>query len=119
MSTELNRYPYASEVTRLRKVAAGRDRYGNDIFTTAEEPLDGAVVWPLEATERTDERQQVFLGMKMVLPTGYTVSETDQFRIGNDPALWEVNSARNWQWHPNPFTGDTAGFEVVLQRVTG
>ncbi len=116
---DLNRYPYSSSVTRVRRQVIGRDRYGNDKYSDVETPIDGAIVWPLEATERTDERQQVFLGMKMVLPDGYEVLETDRFRIGNKPALWEVNSARDWRDHKNPWTNDESGWEVVLQRVTG
>lgn len=115
---ELNRYPFGTNVIRVRRQKTGVDRYGNDMFSTVETPLAGCVVWPLEATERTDERQQVFLGMKMVLPSGYDVLETDQFRIGS-AELWEVNSARDWRAYPNPFTGDESGWEVVLQRVTG
>lgn len=115
--TGLNLFPYRMPVVRLAEAVTGRDAYGNDVLTPTRVDLLAQAVWPLDVEEDTDGRQQVVAGWKLVLDPGTPVSERDRFEIAGQ--LCEVTAVRDWTNVRNPFTGDSAGVEVTLTRVTG
>lgn len=114
---DLNAYPYRVTVTRIAATVTGLDAYGNDSLTEVRRELAAQACWPTDVVEDTDGRQTVTSGMKLVLDPGTSVGQQDRFEIGG--VRFEVTAVQDWTNVRNPWTGEGAGVEVTLKRVTG
>jgi hypothetical protein len=107
---------FSVPVVLLSTAVTGRDEYGNDVREATETPVDALAVWPRASDEQTQGRNTVLVGLTAVLPYGTTVHATDRLRF--DGRVWEIEGEPG-AWGPSPFTGNVAGVEVALIRVTG
>lgn len=112
---------YAWTLTLLRTAVTGQDDYGNDVLGVVEVDVPGCAVWPRDSNgsggnEITGARDTVVIGYAAILPFGTDVKATDRFRyLGN---VYEVDGEPG-VWGPSPLTGNVAGVQVALKRVTG
>jgi len=104
-------------VTRIRKVPAGDDRYGNPTFTTAESPIDGAFFDPGSSSEVV-----VVGGEPMVTkPTVYfphawpDLVEADDLRVRG---VTYTVQGRPDDWR-SPWGSSIGGLVVHLQLAEG
>jgi hypothetical protein len=102
-------------VTIVRRVLAGKDEYGNDMYTETTEDIPGCSVQPAGSSENVSFNDQVISGVVVYFPYGTNIGATDAIQIGNieyevtgDPSSWMSS-----------FSGNTAPIEVRARRVTG
>lgn len=109
-------YPLGRTVTILRPGAPFRDAHGNEV-PGAEAPtlVAGCAVWARSSSENTDARDQVFIGLSVVMPYGTDVRATDRVKVGD--VIYEIDGEPGV--HDSPLTGSRMGVEVSLSRVTG
>lgn len=112
-------YPMAELVTVVRRTASGRDRDGNDTFTTASTQYRAVVWprsgWPRAGAELTQGDETVTARLQVLLPTGTVVGPLD--RVDVRGLAYEVDGQP--VDHSSPFTANTSGLLVSLRRVTG
>jgi hypothetical protein len=119
---DLLRPAFRTPVVLLSTAVTGQDEYGNDVRESTRTPVGALAVWPRSAiggsssTEQTQARDTVIVGLTAVLPYGTAVHATDRLEYGG--LVWEIEGEPG-VWGPSPFTGDVAGVEVALRRVTG
>lgn len=109
-------YPLGRTVTILRPGAPARDAHGNQIpGPDVPTQVDGCAVWPRGSTENTNSRDQVFVGLAVLMPYGTDVRATDRVKVGD--LIYEIDGEPGV--HASPLTGSRMGVEVALARVTG
>jgi hypothetical protein len=107
---------FGETVTLIRRTLAGRDRYGNDRYTTTTAVIDGVSVRRTGSSEDLGEqRDRVTTSLEVLLPPGTTVTAYDRLRIRG--LLYEIDG--NPDPGPNPDTGTTGPVRLSVKRITG
>lgn len=107
---------YGETVTLIRRTLAGRDRYGNDRYTTSTSTIGGVSVRATGSSEDLGEqRDRVTTNLDVLLPPGTTITAYDRLRIRG--LLYEIDG--NPDPGPNPDTGVSAGVRVTAKRIVG
>lgn len=96
----------------LRRTKTGVDRYGNDRYVTAEIPVVGAAVRPLDSDE---QGQKTTTAVEVVVPPGTPVGQVDRLRVRG--LVYEIDGEP--EMTSDPATGVAAGVRVVARRATG
>lgn len=109
-------YPLGKTVTILRAGPPTRDAHGNKV-PGADVPTQvvGCAVWPRSSSENTNGRDQVIIGLSVVMPYGTDVTATDRIKVGD--VIYDIDGEPGV--HDSPLTGSRMGVEVALTRVTG
>lgn len=108
-------FPYGRTVTLLKRVLAGHDSYGNDVYTNFSSDIAGCAVQPATSTENVQFTDQVNTGITVFLPYGTDVSYLDALII--DGVKYEVQGTpESWV---SPFSGRTAPVQVSAVKVSG
>jgi len=109
--------PAGETVVLLRRtLAAGKDRWGNDRYTTAEVPIGGAAVRQLTSAENDAARRDaVDTSIEVILPPGTVVTTVDRLRVRG--LVYQVEGEP--EELVSSMTGQTPGVRVVGRRVTG
>ena len=112
---------FAVTLTLLRTSVSGQDGYGNDVRESVEVDVPGCAVWPRDSNgsggnERTGTQDMVIVGYAAILPFGTDVKATDQVRYAG--TVYDVDGEPG-VWGPSPLTGNVAGVQIALKRVTG
>lgn len=108
---------YGETVVILRRTAlSGRDRYGNQRWSTTEIPVGGVAVRPLSTDESLAERRdRVVDTLEVILPPDTQISATDRLRIRG--LTYEVDGTPDPRYSPD--LGIEPGVRVLAKRVTG
>ena len=112
---------HAVTLTLLQTAVAGQDDYGNDVLESIEVDVPGCMVWPRDSNgsggnERTGTQDTVIVGYSAVLPFGTAVKATDLVRYAG--TVYDIDGEPG-VWGPSPLTGNVAGVQIALKRVTG
>lgn len=107
---------FGETVTVIRRVLAGRDRYGNDRYTTSSTVVAGVSVRSAGSAENlAEQRDRVTTSLEVLLPPGTAITAYDRLRIRG--LLYEVDGTPDPG--PDPDTGVAAGVRVNAKRITG
>ena len=112
---------FAVTLTLLRTSVSGQDDYGNDVRESVEVDVQGCAVWPRDSNgsggnELTGTRDTVIVGYSAILPFGTVVKATDLVRYAG--TVYDIDGEPG-VWGPSPLTGNVAGVQIALRRVTG
>jgi hypothetical protein len=107
---------FGESVTRLRRVAAGTDRYGSPTFTESSTAITGAAFAPGGSVEPVEVGRAAvitspalyFRSTVDLLATDRVIVRGTTYTVEGDPAVWV-----------SPYTGETRGVSVSLKAVTG
>jgi hypothetical protein len=118
-------FPFAESITLLKRVRAGSNADGNDVFTTEPRVIPGCVVWPTTSASlvgqglrielRTGGQATAVASINVLLPPGTDVNNQDAliwrgktYEVEGDPDFFS-----------SPFTGTDPGVVVRLTKVEG
>lgn len=109
-------YPLGKTVTILRPGPPTKDAHGNKVpGPDVPTPVEGCAVWARGSQENTDARDQVTIGLSVVMPYGTDVRATDRIKVAD--VIYEIDGEPGI--HESPLTGARMGVQVALTRVTG
>lgn len=108
-------FPFGQDVTLVTRTVGGRDRYGNDTFTTTSATFSNCPVWPRMSAETVQGEDLVVIGLVAIIPAGTVVAAKDAVQIGG--LKYEVDGEP--AVYVSPFTNLNPGVMLNLRRVTG
>jgi hypothetical protein len=107
-------FPAGEDIAVVTRTKAGRNAYGDDVFTETTVTVTGAFA-PAIGYELTGAGDTVVAQPQAYLPAGTAVTAAsvlvirgDRYEVDGEPADWR-----------DPFDGWTPGIAVPLRRVTG
>lgn len=107
---------FGETVTILSRTVTSQDAYGNDVYTAVETDVPGCAFAPAGSIELIQGQNTVIEQPTVYLATGTPApAPTDRLRVRGD--LYDVDG-KPQEFH-NPFTNNTPGPVVRLERVTG
>src|ERR1044071_5282946 len=105
---------FGETVVLIRRTLNGRDRYGNDRYTTSTTTIGGVSVRAAGSSESlADHRDRVTTTLEVLLPPETTVTAYDRLRIRG--LLYEVDGTPDDGL--NPDTGVSGGVKVTVKRI--
>ena len=104
-----------SVITVLHQIVTGQDEYGNDVFSTVSEVVQGCAISPGPTSEDFGATLEVFSTATLHVPAGTNIGFPDQVAFGG--AIYQVDGTPiGWV---SPFTGTGSMIEVKVRLVSG
>ncbi|MFC0546929.1 hypothetical protein [Kutzneria chonburiensis] len=101
-------------VTLVRRVRAGTDDYGEDVFTTERVMVEGCSFQPVSSAEQLGTADRVVTRYRLFAPPGTDLDAVDAVEVAGQS--WEVDGdAENWP----DLAGAAHHVECYLRKVEG
>lgn len=109
-------FPDAVPVTALGvRTITGYDAGNRPIYATRDEPVGKWVLWPTSSNENVVQQDIVTDRLEGFAPPNVDLASVTKVKVAGFPNTYNIVGTP-WSWH-DPFTGDTPGQTVALQRV--